>query len=113
MDKRMGGRRAPLDIYLNKFLDGVPYLARSRDISLEGIYLTRLLEPRFRGRRVGLQFQLPGTDEVVYAEGEITRDAERAATEGIGVKFTLLTDRHRKMIEKYVSRHQERTPRAA
>ncbi len=112
MDKR-GVRRVPLDIYLNKFLDGVPYLARSRDISMEGIYLTRLIEPRFRGRRVGLQFQLPGSEEVVYAEGEIARDVERASTEGIGVRFTLLTERHRKLIERYVSRHQDTAPKAA
>jgi hypothetical protein len=112
MDKRTV-RRVPLDIYLNKFLDGVPYLARSKDISLEGIYLTRLIEPRFRGRRVGLQFQLPGTNEVVYAEGEIMRDADKIAAHGLGIRFTLLTERHRKLIERYISTHRDSAPKAA
>jgi hypothetical protein len=56
---------------------------------------------------VGLQFQLPGSEEVIYAEGEIVRewaDLEQS-DEGSGVKFTLLTERHRKLIEQYVSRH--------
>lgn len=103
MEKR-AGRRAPLDIYLNKFLEGVPYMCRSRDISLEGIYLTRLLEPRFIGRQVGLQFQLPGSEEVVYAEGEIVRDVAAGRSEGEGIRFTLVAERHRRLIDRFVVR---------
>ena len=88
--------RAQIDILLNKYVGGVPYTARARDISPGGVRLSRLLEPEHAGRRVGLQFQLPGSDEVIYAEGEVVREwieAENAQADG--VRFTLLTERHR------------------
>ena len=97
--------RAPLDIYLNKYVSGVPYLARSRDISPEGIRLARLLEPDVAQRRIGLQFQLPGSDEVIYAEGEmVDPGAKLKGKEAHGIRFTLLTERHRRLIRAYVER---------
>jgi hypothetical protein len=95
--------RAPLDVYLNKFLAGVPYMARAADISVEGLSLAHLIEPDHAGRRVGLQFQLPGSEEVIYAEGEVVREWLEAGAEGSGIRFTLLTERHKKMIASYIS----------
>ncbi|QSQ26392.1 PilZ domain-containing protein [Pyxidicoccus parkwayensis] len=107
-DKRKA-RRAPLDIYLNKYMGGVPYMSRAADISQEGLSLARLLEPQHEAKRIGLQFQLPGSDEIIYAEGEVVREwveaAPAAKRERSGVRFTLLTERHRKMIDAYVDRH--------
>ncbi len=106
-DKRKNAR-VPLDIYLNKYMGGVPYLARAADISQEGLSLARLLEPEQDARRVGLQFQLPGSEEVIYAEGEVVRDwveldSKRRQSEASGVRFTLLTERHRRMIDAFVA----------
>ncbi|MBE2250248.1 MAG: PilZ domain-containing protein [Myxococcus sp.] len=101
--------RVSLDIYLNKYVAGVPYMARSSDISREGLGLAHLIEPQMAGKRVGLQFQLPGSEEVIYAEGEVVRewlDMDREE-EGSGVRFTLLTERHRRMIDQFVSRNAE------
>jgi len=99
--------RVPLDIYLNKYMGGVPYMARTADISPDGVGLARLIEPQHHGKRVGLQFQLPGSEEVIYAEGEVVREWVGARrTEGNGVRFTLLTERHRRMIDAYV--HESR-----
>ncbi len=107
-DKRKNGR-VPLDIYLNKYVAGVPYMARTSNISKEGVSLAHLIEPDLNGRRVGLQFQLPGSEEVIYAEGEIVREWASLSSnrEGSGVKFTLLTERHRRLIEQYVTRHTQ------
>ena len=100
-DKRKN-TRVPLDIYLNKYVAGVPYMARTADISREGVALANLIEPEQSGKRVGLQFQLPGSEEVIYAEGEIVREWLSTGAEGSGVKFTLLTERHRRLIDQYV-----------
>lgn len=104
-DKRKNAR-VPLDIYLNKYMGGVPYMARTADISQEGVSLARLIEPEREARRVGLQFQLPGSEEVIYAEGEVVREWVEASPrhERSGVRFTLLTERHRRMIDDYVTR---------
>ncbi|MGC4113377.1 MAG: PilZ domain-containing protein [Myxococcales bacterium] len=104
MTEKRISRRVPLDVYLNKFINGVPFMARAKDISPEGIYLAQLLEPEAGEARVGVQFQLPGSKEVIYAEGEIVRDARRGKVSGNGVRFTLITDYHRRLIERYVAR---------
>jgi hypothetical protein len=105
MSNKRKKMRAPLDVFLNKYVSGVPYLARTKDISAEGVSLTRLIEPMHGRRRVGLQFQLPGTDEVIYAEGEIVREWANERAERAGIRFTLLTERHRRLIDGYVTRH--------
>ncbi len=102
MSEKRKNTRVPLDIYLNKYVAGVPYMARTADISREGVALANLIEPDQSGKRVGLQFQLPGSEEVIYAEGEIVREWLSTGAEGSGVKFTLLTERHRRLIDQYV-----------
>lgn len=99
--------RVALHIYLNKYVAGVPYMARSSDISREGVGLAHLIEPDQAGKRVGLQFQLPGSEEVIYAEGEVVREWADLSQreEGSGVRFTLLTERHRRLIEQYCARN--------
>ncbi len=103
MSEKRKHQRVPLDIYLNKYVAGVPYMARTSDISKEGVALANLIEPDLAGKRVGLQFQLPGSNEVIYAEGEVVREwveAENAQSDG--VRFTLLTERHRQLIRRFV-----------
>lgn len=107
MSEKRKQRRVNVDILLNKYVAGVPYMARASDISREGVGLARLIEPELEGHRVGLQFQLPGSEEVIYAEGEVVREwaeAGEAAVQGSGVRFTLLTERHRRLIEGFVAR---------
>ncbi|MCI0573390.1 MAG: PilZ domain-containing protein [Myxococcaceae bacterium] len=107
MSDNRRSNRAPLDIYLNKYVGGVPYLARAADISPEGVRLARLIEPEHHGRRVGLQFQLPGSEEIIYAEGEVVHAWTRGPrAEGDGIRFTLLTERHRRMIQTYITRQK-------
>ena len=101
-EKRKAGR-VPLDIYLNKYVAGVPYMARAADISPEGVSLAHLIEPQVESKRVGLQFQLPGSEEVIYAEGEVVREWADTQAEKSGIRFTLLTERHRRMIDQYVA----------
>jgi hypothetical protein len=109
MSNKRKNTRVPLDIYVNKYMGGVPYMARVADIGSEGVSLARLIEPEQRARRVGLQFQLPGSEEVIYAEGEVVREWVEAAPrhERSGVRFTLLTERHRRMIDDYVTRNTD------
>lgn len=105
MSEKRKKARADVDIYLNKYVQGVPYMARASDISSDGLSLAHLIEPANHGKRVGLQFQLPGSEEVIYAEGEVVREwVGSNHTEGAGVRFTLITERHRRMVETFVER---------
>ncbi len=94
--------RAPLDIFLNKYIRGTPFMARARDISMEGIYLSQLIEPMDDNSKIGIQFQLPGSQEVIYAEGVAIREGE----DGHGILFTMLTEHDRKLIRDYIDAWQ-------
>jgi hypothetical protein len=101
--ERRTTRRAPLDVLANRFLDGYPYLCRAMDISRRGIGLRRFNEPDGRSRFVGLQFQLPGSDEVLTASGEVvSRDQSRQA---VGIRFTHLSPSTAAAIERYLARN--------
>ena len=76
----------------NRFVDGYPYLCRTTDISRLGMRLHRLHEPaanpRFVSGFVGLQFQLPGSGEILTAAGEVVRSDE--ASREVSLRFTQL-----------------------
>lgn len=107
------GRRAKrvrTDFYLNKIIDDQPHLARARDISTRGIYIYKILEPAIppKTSTVGLEFQLPDSEEVIWAIGEIVRD-EPAITRkkdkwvnGVAIRFTRIDERDRRKIRRFV-----------
>lgn len=82
-------RRAKTDLFVNRFLNGHPYLCRMTDISLSGARLVAINEPRITPppSYMGLQFQLPGRRAVMTAFGETVTRADGHA---VGVRFTRL-----------------------
>jgi hypothetical protein len=85
--------RMKLDLLVNRFLNGHPYMCRMTDISRTGARLVPILEPELpHGPRfVGLQFQLPGRDEILTASGEmVSLDADTETSRAVGVRFTNL-----------------------
>lgn len=84
-------------------------MARARDLSVEGIYLTQLIEPSGSESCIGIQFQLPGSDEVIYAEGIAVREGEQ----GHGILFTSMQQAHRRLIQDYVHRELSACARPA
>jgi hypothetical protein len=99
--------RAPLDVYLNKVVGNSVYMCRARDISEQGIYLSRLLEPEDDGVTVHLEFALPGHDEIVWACGKVVREGLHRSCIGSGIRFTVLPSRFREMIAEYVEQHEQ------
>jgi hypothetical protein len=71
---------------MNRFLNGYPYLCRASDISRTGIRLHPISGARSATRFVGLQFQLPGFDDVITAAGEVVSPPKNDGP--LGVRFT-------------------------
>ena len=94
--------RAPIDILLNKFVSGVPYLCRASNISQGGMLLHKLLEPEQQVLPpvIGLQFELPGYDRVLTAAATVVY--EHPYMRAVGVRFTSLADDHRRLIQRYL-----------
>lgn len=101
MSDHRRAHRVPLKIWLNKILGDDLFMCSTSDISREGIYLNKLIEPQYLGRRVGLEFQLPGTRDVIWAVGEIVREVQRGV-EGSGIRFTHMAGCDQATVERWL-----------
>ncbi len=94
-------QRVPLDVYVNKMINGVPHLTRTRDISPQGLYLHRLLEPTTPPRaRISLEFMLPGMDDVIWTEAKVVHG--RNTRRGVGLRFLDLSPQHAELIRTFI-----------
>ena len=88
-------------MFINRFLNGQPYMCRMVDISRTGIRLAPMLEPA-GGQSpsyMGLQFQLPDRNDILTASGvAITRDDQT-----VGIRFTSLPPDSAWAIESFLS----------
>jgi len=89
MNRRLS-HRAKVDLLVNRFLDGQPYICRVTDLSATGLRLVPLIEPKGDHRFMGLQLQLPGSEVVVTASAEAVGGEARDRRAGTGVRFTNL-----------------------
>ncbi len=83
-DRRADPRRE-VDLLMNRFLNGYPYLCRASDISRTGMRIHSISGGTPATRFVGLQFQLPGCSDVITASGEVVGGATAGTC---GVRFT-------------------------
>jgi hypothetical protein len=93
--------RVGTDLYVNRFLNGHPYMCRMTDLSRTGARLIPLLEPTAQRapRFMGLQFQLPGQDEILTASGEtMSLDGGKS----VGIRFTNLPPQSAWAIEAFL-----------
>lgn len=99
--ERRTADRAKVDLLINRFLDGYPYLCRASDISRTGMRLYPMREPAGAPRYMGLQFQLPGSDQVVTAAGEVVfSEGDKGA---VGVRFTRLSPASAALIDRFLA----------
>ena len=98
---RRNNDRKPVDLLINRFLNGYPYMCRATDISRSGMRIVPMLEPTDAPRFMGLQFQLPGIDDVITASGEAVFVAgERGA---VGIRFTKLPSESAALIDRFLA----------
>ena len=96
-------KRAPLDMYVNKIMGDEPHLMRTRDISADGLYVYKLLEPNLaNAAHVGIEMKLPNSDEVIWALGEVVRNDAESGVDGLAIRFVRLAAADRQLIEQYV-----------
>lgn len=104
-DRRLGFR-VPLQIFLNKYIKDRPFRALTSNLSETGIYLQVVKTPWMPEEPdasvpVGLEFELPGTGEIIWARGEICFQASDDMVHGAGIRFTAIPTLHARMIRDY------------
>jgi hypothetical protein len=98
---RRSHERVALDCFVNRFINGQPYMCRMVDISRTGVRLVPMLEPQAdrTPSYTGLQFQLPDRKDVLTASGEVVTREGRA----VGIRFTNLPPDAAWAIESFLS----------
>src|SRR5437868_13132755 len=92
--------RKPIDIVLNKYIDGEPHLCCAVNVSRGGMLLRRVFEPERQHHTVVLEFQLPGSQRVLRAQGRtLTSPGGRSC----GVRFTYLSPETGQLLEQFLS----------
>jgi hypothetical protein len=99
-DRRADPRRE-IDVLMNRFLNGYPYLSRATDISRTGMRIQPISGSGAPNRFVGLQFQLPGSNEVITASGEIISGKPEDGP--LGVRFTRMPAISKERINRYLA----------
>lgn len=99
--------RLPVEICVRQYLAEVPYLGLTRDLSEGGLYVSRLVGPGRRpamwlGRPLQLEFALPGTGELIWAQGEVCYNDREGALHGVGIRLTSMAQRHAAVLRDYV-----------
>jgi len=100
-DRRLGNR-IPLELLMNEYMQDRPYRALSVNISESGLYVNKVVGSLARRSRVvGLEFELPGTSEVIWARGEVCYDTIDDCFHGQGIRFTGMPKVHQRLIRDY------------
>ena len=70
------GFRVPSEMFLNQYISDEPYRAMAGNLSETGVLLNRVKATgalQENQRVIGLEFELPGTGETIWARGEAAR----------------------------------------
>ena len=100
MKDNRGDRRVPIDILLNKYIDGEPHTCRAVNISRGGMLLYKVFEPDLEQSEVSLEFQLPGSQRILRVDG-VTLSEHRWAR-AHGVRFTRMSDEDRELVDQFL-----------
>jgi PilZ domain-containing protein len=93
-------RRMPVDILLNKYIDGEAHTCRAVNISSGGMLLYKVFEPSIDHSDVSLEFQLPGSSRILRIDG-ITLSEHRWAR-AHGVRFTQMSEDDRELLHQFL-----------
>ena len=93
-------RRIPVDLLINKYIDGEPHVCRAVNVSSGGVLLYKVFEPDVVQEEVSLEFQLPGSARVLRADG-VTLSEHRWAR-AHGVRFTRIAEEDRVLLDAFL-----------
>ena len=100
MTKDRRQRRVGIDILVNKYIEGEGHVCRAVNVSTGGMLLYKVFEPNIPHDEVSVEFQLPGSQRVLRADG-ITL-AEDSDARKHGVRFTRIAEEDKLLLERFL-----------
>ena len=95
--------RLPLEMYLNTYVEDRPSRGFTSNLSESGLYLnTVALERVAPLTQVGLEFNLPGVSETIWAAGQYCYDKPDEYLNGAGIRFMAMAGLHQRILREYL-----------
>jgi hypothetical protein len=109
---RRADKRLRLQLYLNEYVKDREYRAIATDISESGMSIQKLTEPVVpHSPVVGIELELPGTSELIWAAAEPRFDAVGADFHISGLRFRGMARKHQSLLRDYVRERRLRIAR--
>jgi hypothetical protein len=103
MSERRFCYRVPLEIFLNEYVNDRLHRCVTTNFSETGLYVHKLITPPRRpNATLQLEFELPGTNEVIWARGEVAYEQTDEYFHGTGVRLTGIPRLHARLLRDYV-----------
>jgi c-di-GMP-binding flagellar brake protein YcgR len=104
--------RLRLQLYVNEYVKDREYRALATDISESGLSIQKLTEPVVpHAPVVGIELELPGTRELIWAAAEPRFDAVGADFHISGLRFRGMARKHERLLRDYVRERRLRIAR--
>ena len=101
--ERRFGNRVPLEMFLNEYVADRPHRCLSVNVSETGLYVHKLIQPLKRATRVvGVEFELPGTNEIIWARGDVCYDQLDDYFHGTGIRIAAIPQKHARLMHDYI-----------
>ena len=102
MNERRLGYRIPFESMVTSYVHDRPIRALTSNLSDTGINMSSIsmLAPP-PGLVVGLEIDLPGMDESIWASGQICYRKDDALASGLGVKFVAMAKSQARLVRDF------------
>lgn len=105
------GLRVPTRMVINQYADNHHRVSMSLNLSPEGIYVYH--KPHGVPQVMGLEFELPGLEEPIWAKGELRFCSRLGEFMGTGIAFTAMANKDFTRLHDWVLSRRVEQMRAA
>jgi hypothetical protein len=100
--ERRVGPRLPVELHLTAYVDDEPRRGLTTNLSEQGLFLLTLPGPAMPPfTPIGLEIELPGIQETIWAAAEVCFDVEDDYFLGQGMRFVAMARLHARLIRHF------------
>jgi hypothetical protein len=90
-------------MFLTQYVRDLAFRALATNLSPTGLLIQKLVEPSIPlSRVVSVEFEIPGTGEIVWARAEPRFDALGEDFQTSGLTFTGMANKHERLLHEFV-----------
>jgi hypothetical protein len=102
-NERRFDTRVRVEMFLNQYVRDRPFRALATNLSPTGLLIQKLIEPSTPlARVVSLEFEIPGTGEIIWARAEPRFDVLDEDFQTSGLTFTGMAGKHERLLREFV-----------